>query len=210
MRNFPFKKRRPRPSSPSSLASTFITLNINGYYQNCRGLRTKLVNFNCNTSCFNYVFISLTETWLTNNFHTSELGLSNYNIFRCDRSPKTSSCNRGGGVLVAVRKDIASFPLMIPSNNVEQLFVRFSFNSLNIIICSVYIPPSSPIDLYTTHLNTIDFIVQKYPNHSLVLTGDYNLPFISWSNDTHGLCFLTQTISEYTTIPERLALLGFY
>ncbi|KAL4119340.1 hypothetical protein QTP88_012158 [Uroleucon formosanum] len=77
--------------------------------------------------------------------------------------------------------------------------------------CSpVYIPPSSPIELYTTHLNTIDFIVQKYLNHSFILTGDYNLPFISWSNDTHGLCFLTQTISDFTSIPERLAIHGFF
>jgi len=113
-------------------------------------------------------------------------------------------------VLVAVRKDMASSPLVLPNNSVEQLFVRFSLNSLNIIICSVYISPSSPIELYTTHLNTIDFIVQKYPNHSFILTGDYNLPFISWSNDTHGLCFLTQTISEYTSIPERLAIHGFF
>ncbi|KAE9524498.1 hypothetical protein AGLY_015086 [Aphis glycines] len=108
-------------------------------------------------------------------------------------SPQTSSYNRGGGVLVAIRKDLASSPLFIPNISID-----------------VYIPPSSPVEHYNTHLNTIDFIVQKYPNHSLILTGDYNLPFISWSNDTHGLCFLTQSISEYTSIPERLAIHGFY
>lgn len=212
MRNFPFKKRHPSSTSSSTInfANTPTTCNINGFYQNCRGLRTKLVNFNCNTSCFNYFFIVLTETWLSNSFYSSELGLDNYNIYRCDRSPQTSSFNRGGGVLVAVRKDIDSSPLIIPYNNVEQLFVRFSLNSLNIIISSVYIPPSSPIDLYTTHLNTIDFIVHNYPNHSFILTGDYNLPFISWSNDAHGLCFLSHTISEYTAIPERLAIHGFF
>lgn len=211
MYNYPFKKRYPNSSSPSSIntINTPTTTNINGYYQNCRGLRTKLVNFNCNTSCFNYIFIALTETWLTSSVYSSELGLNNYNIFRCDRSPQTSSCSRGGGVLVAVRKDMASSSLIIPNNNVEQLFVRFSHNSLNIIICSVYIPPSSPIELYATHLNTIDFIVKKYPYHSFILAGDYNLPFLSWSNDAHGLCFQTQTISEFT-IPERLAFHGLF
>ncbi|KAL4120326.1 hypothetical protein QTP88_013042 [Uroleucon formosanum] len=83
-----------------------------------------------------------------------------------------------------------------------------SFNLFNIF--NVYMPPSSSIELYTTHLNTIDFIIQKYPNHSFILTGDYNLPFISWSNDTHGLFFLTQTISDFTSIPERLAIHGFF
>lgn len=79
-------------------------------HQDCRGLRTNLDIFNCNTSCFNYVLIVLRETWLTYNFYTSELGHSYYNVFRCDRSPQTSQCNRNGGVLGNMRKDIASSP----------------------------------------------------------------------------------------------------
>lgn len=34
----------------------------------------------------------------------SELGFYNYNIFRCDKSCLTSNCNRGGGVLIGIRK----------------------------------------------------------------------------------------------------------
>lgn len=47
-------------------------------------------------------------------------------------------------------------------------------------------------------------------NICLILTGDYILPPISWSNDSHGLCFVAQSITEYTSIPERLATHGFY
>jgi hypothetical protein len=157
MHNFPLKKRRPSPSSPSSISNnnTPITVSINGYYQNHRGLRTKLVNFNYNTSCLNYVFIAFTKTWLTNSFHNSEVGLSNYNVFRCDSSSQTSSFNRGGGVLVAVRKDVAFSRLISPNYSVEQLFVLFSHNFLNINVC---IRASSFLKLNTTYLDAIDHI----------------------------------------------------
>lgn len=121
------------------------------------------------------MFIALTETWLNNNFHTAELGLCNYDIFRHDRSPITSFCNRGCGKLVAVCNDITSFPLLIPNNNVEQLFVRFTLNSLNFIICSLHTPPSLPIDLYVTYLNTFEFTIQQYPNHIIITCFHYKL-----------------------------------
>jgi len=39
-----------------------------GYYQNCRGLRTKIVNFKRNVACINFDLFVLTETWLNNSF----------------------------------------------------------------------------------------------------------------------------------------------
>lgn len=54
---------------------------IIGFYQNCRGLRTKLCILKCNGAVFNYVFICLTETWVCDSFHDSELGLTNYTIY---------------------------------------------------------------------------------------------------------------------------------
>jgi hypothetical protein len=115
----------------------------------------------------------------------------------------------GGGVLIAVCKDIVSFLLNIPNNSVQQLFVHFSYNSLNIIISSVYIPPSSFINYYAAHIDTIDFIIRKYLSHIFLLVGNYNLPFISWSNNTHGLLFHSKIIFDYTSIPEQLASAGF-
>lgn len=130
--------------------------------------------------------------------------------FRYDRSPLASSCNRGGGVLIAVLKDCCANFFNIPYTNVEQLFIFFSFNSIKCIICSVYLPPSSSLNLYNSHLNTIDFTVHKYPDLILILTGDYNLPFISWSNDAYVLCYSSQSIFDSVFILERLALNDFY
>jgi len=66
-----------------------------GFYQNCRGPRTKLNILNSNVACFNYIFIVLTEnrTNLNENIANGELDLFNYNIFRCDRNSATCSCS---------------------------------------------------------------------------------------------------------------------
>lgn len=106
---------------------TAIYINYFGYYQNCRGLRTKVYNYcNYNTTCFNYILKALTETWLNYNFHRSEFGLINYNIYRCNRSSLISSKEMGGNVLIAVRKDI-------PSSLVNNPDHRISNNYLSIL-----------------------------------------------------------------------------
>jgi len=72
-----------------------------GYYQNVRGLRTKINVIKCSVSSFFYDYIILSETWLNEEFNDNELGFSQYNIFRCDRNINTSNLSRGGGVLCA-------------------------------------------------------------------------------------------------------------
>ena len=51
--------------------------------------------------------IAFSETWLHEGILRGELGMENFTIFRCDRSKLTSSNERGGGVLIAVRSNIS-------------------------------------------------------------------------------------------------------
>ncbi|KAF0703888.1 Uncharacterized protein FWK35_00025208, partial [Aphis craccivora] len=51
------------------LTSSLQSDKILGFYQNCRGHRTKLTNLICNICTFSHLFIVLTETWLNNNFN---------------------------------------------------------------------------------------------------------------------------------------------
>lgn len=113
--------------------------------------------------------------------------------------------------LIAVHKDIISSLLVISNSNVEQLFVRWliyirSINSFNFILCSIYLTYSFSIDFHTAHLNTVNFIVQKYPNHIFLFISHCNLPFITWSNDARGLCNSSQFILGYICVFERLTL----
>lgn len=98
----------------SDTTSRSITKNnYFGFYQNCRGLRTKLSTVKRNVASYDYIFIALTETWLNINIFDNELGMIKYNVSRCDRYMVTNNSSRGGGVLVAIRNDIPSYVLPV-------------------------------------------------------------------------------------------------
>lgn len=74
------------------------------YYQNCRGLRTKLNTLLMNALADSYDIIILSETWLIPTILDCEILDSRYSIFRCDRNRAATGKRDGGGVLVAVRR----------------------------------------------------------------------------------------------------------
>jgi len=209
----PLKKLQTHPPTHSSVASVDHDHNVLnskssissfGFYQNCRGLRTKLFNFKCNIVSFNYVFIVLTDTWLNDSFHNNELGMFNYNIYRCDRSSLTSNSSRGGSIIIAIRKDFQSFLLPSPNLSLEQLFVSFIFDFKTYIIGAVYLPPSSSPSIYENYSKSIDLIIDNFPHSTYIIFGDFNLPEITWSNDIHGLSYSSTTNIRHPCIPEHL------
>jgi len=101
------------------------------------------------------LFICLTETLLCDSFHDSDLGLTNYTIYRCGRSSLTSSFFKGGGALIATLRDIVSNLIYTPAMNVEHLFVKFSFNSINYVVCSEYFPPICPTSVYKSFITAL-------------------------------------------------------
>jgi len=70
-------------------------------------------------SLFNYIFICLSETWVSDSFVDNELGLINYAVFRCDRNSDTSNCYRGGGALIDIRNDVVGELLPTIAYNVS-------------------------------------------------------------------------------------------
>lgn len=119
----------------------------------------------------------------------SELGLSNYIVFRCDRNISTSTHSRGGGALIAIRNDIPSSLHSTALNNVEHLFVKITVNKTLFIIGSVYIPPRSPAAVYESFIELVQSILSSNNDCNLILCGDFNLPNITWSNDEFGLSY---------------------
>jgi hypothetical protein len=173
-----------------------------GFYQNCHGLRTKLPCFKCNVSLFNYIFICLSETWLSDSFFDNELGLFNYAVFRCDRNSDTSNCYRGGGALIAIRNDVVCELLPTTAYTVEHLFVRFHVQNVTFVVCSVYIPPNSPVLVYESFMSAVQVTISLNPDCVFIICGDLNLPDTSWSNDDYGLIYcsssgpIVQCVSE--------------
>lgn len=116
----------------------------------------------------NYAFIIFTETWLINIFLNCELSLLNYELYRNDRCYLTSNCSRGDGVFIGVGKDIPSSILTVPEFNFEQIYVRFSLNKCSYIFGGVYIPSFSPTHIYDSHMQSVEYIIYTFPNHTLI------------------------------------------
>lgn len=80
--------------------------------------------------------------------------------------------------------------MSITLSNIEHIFIKLKLNNtLNLILGACYIPPNSLLSVYTKHVETIEEILQTSPNVKFILTGDYNLPNVYFSNDSDGLIF---------------------
>jgi Endonuclease/Exonuclease/phosphatase family. len=154
---------------------------FSAYYQNVRGIRTKLKTLTCNVPLNEYSAIIFTETWLIPSIKTSEIGLDNYNIYRCDRD--RTDVTRGGGVLIAVNKCFKSKRIVLNSS-LEILFVLVNIKSKDVVISTVYLPPNSIYGNYQEYTDTLDTIIRKHKGAVLMLTGDFNLPNITWDPNT--------------------------
>ncbi|XP_043471434.1 uncharacterized protein LOC122507201 [Leptopilina heterotoma] len=118
------------------------------YYQNVRGLRTKLLTLRKSIPVNSAVVFVFTETWLHSSINSNELGFKNFTIYRCDRSSLTSSSLRGGGVLIAVNNDFPSVLIPTRCSTIEMVFIRVKVFGVWHIFGAVYIPPNSNVNVY--------------------------------------------------------------
>ena len=152
------------------------------YYQNCNGIKSKLIDLRLNVLNCTYDVIILTETWLRSDIGDPEIISENYTIFRRDRNLHLTNKSGGGGVLVAVKNTIeATRRVDLEAPNLEEIFVLLPKFNEGIILCACYIPPSSSKETYETHFYKLQDIHLKMANYTLAAVGDYNLPKFSWT-----------------------------
>lgn len=137
-----------------------------------------------------YDIIIITETWLDDTISDAELGLSGYQIFRRDRSGATSSKDRGGGVIIAIREGLDATPI-ISEQSLELQYVLLRDGSSSLLISAIYLPPDAPIDSYNCFTDTLVKTHEQFPSAKLILLGDYNLPHVSWVFNALGSSFST-------------------
>lgn len=128
-----------------------------------------------------YDILVLTETNLSPDISDSELGLTGYSVFRCDRSSASSSKVCGGGVLVAAKSDLLLNRIITSTTDVETLFLSIGAHSTRLLIGGTYIPPQQPIQAYEHFCEAVDEVMSSCPSLNLVLlAGDFNLPQVDW------------------------------
>ena len=172
------------------------------YYQNVRGLNTKISDFYTNVHLENYDIILLTETWLTASTTSSMLFPAHYNVFRCDRQGK-----RGGGVLIAVNSKLNAKPILYFDQNIEAIWLEIEYENCNkFIIGNSYLPPN--LD-NLTYINYLEQIINYFENskHKLVIAGDFNLPELKWNENIDPSTLIGTSIKS-TKFLELIGLLN--
>lgn len=196
--------RMSSTSNSSNMTSSTTPCEI--YCQNVNGLLTKRDLLLAEVLAADYSIYAFTETALNDSVASNELFPANFSVYRCDRSEKTSKKSSKGGVLVAVNKSLDSQLIeSCEENGCEQVWVKITNSVTNLIIASVYIPPSQPISVYEAHLSCIKRIVSTIDLDTQVKTkikqqvkiyGDFNLPDLIWQMDDDSDSFIPINISR--------------
>ena len=116
------------------------------YYQNVRGLRSKLTELYQSSLACNYHIISISETWLNSSVFNDEILCPRYQIFRSDRNYEALNSSRGGGVLLAVSNEFRAQQLDLSnlrnniSVNIDVVGVKVDTGFSTIVAYTIYIP----------------------------------------------------------------------
>lgn len=155
------------------------------FYQNCRGLNSKIKDFSLSIISADYDVVALTEAWLKSSTLSTELFGNNYFVYRCDRFSSNSEKSAGGGVLVAVKSNFQSEHLFSDSfANLEIVVIRMVSVNVNIYICCLYIPPNLNCNIYDSVLNALNEIFKNIislgVNDNFFFLGDFNITACNW------------------------------
>jgi len=156
--------RNPYANNPvvnSSFSEHNIcNFNLKIFYQNVRGLKTKLINIRCAFPMLSiYDVIVLTETWLSPDIKDAELGFVGFQVYRLDRNPNNSPFSRG--VLIAIISSLKSHPVPLNVSNVEQVYALVSINTNNFLVGCVYLPPVAPLTIVESHLSSVKNVLSN-------------------------------------------------
>lgn len=129
------------------------------YYQNVRGLRTKTGRFLRGVCLNQYDIISITETWLPDSVHSSELFDGRYMVWRRDRDYVRTGQTKGGGVLIAVKRELNAVERSEWRSSAEDIWVTISCKSRrnnrsrNIHLCTLYLCNECGGNSFSVQLN---------------------------------------------------------
>lgn len=160
------------------MSTTMVKL----YYQNVRGLRTK--SDSCFQACSDGFFdiIAFTETWLNHSHVDVDFFPNQYVVHRSDRQYVPGVIERGGGVLLAVRRSMSVIRRhdLELTNECVWLEIRLKGRS-PLLIGNHYFPPQFPVCLLKAYLDDLGLRLGSV-NADILILGDFNLAGVSWSS----------------------------
>ncbi|XP_072041144.1 uncharacterized protein [Amphiura filiformis] len=154
------------------------------FYLNTRSTKNKTVDLQAIVYSLDYDVILITESWLNSTIPDSFILPSGYVVYRNDRTG-----TRGGGVLIAVKMDLASHRHVELETYPESCVVEVNPQpGKSVLLSVVYRPPvytnagMEDMDMLSSFIDSI----QSHQIKNKIIVGDFNLPRINW------------TLNEYT------------
>ena len=152
------------------------------YMWNARGLVTRntretLQNIQDDIRDEKYLIVSIMETWFGEDDSDEGVSLEGFNIYRADRKDKTDE----GGAVIYVNDALEAQNIsQISKSNCEMVAVRIP--EMNLVVITVYRPPSAKKDDFKVIIEEIDKIMQNLekPEPNILINGDFNFSFIEW------------------------------
>ena len=153
-------------------------------YQNIRCLvsdnsRNKIDYFKEFTLDNEILFLNFTETWLDESID-KDAKIIGYKEFRSDRDGL-----KQGGVAIYLHDNLEGDILATISKNKCEM-VAIKSQGLNTINIVVYRPPKTKGEDFYCILDKVEEILNEMgnPNPIILLTGDFNFPFVEWINNS--------------------------
>ena len=162
----------PTPVAPPKSNDSWLSSPKSVCVLNCRSLINKLSLFQSFVYSSDFTFICLTETWLSDYVSDGEILPNDFALYRTDRP------TRGGGVLIAVKSYVPSSSVPSPPD-IEVISVEIGTNH-DLVLCSIYVPPDSPVSLIFSLVFYLSNLVSSY--NKCIFVGDFNFPDINWSS----------------------------
>lgn len=119
--------------------------------------------------------LAITETFLDANILDTELSSDSYTIFWKDRN------RHGGGVMLMLKSTIPAIRRYDLESHCELLWIEITTITTKILFGVFYSPPSGPRDIPLDWLNLS--LSGFSPSTPIILTGDFNIPDVTWSDD---------------------------
>ena len=162
------------------LGNSILNLNVRGLHlAKDRTKHNQLGDFGKGEGALAMV---VTETWLSANVLSAEVGIPGFHLHRSDRAERTR-----GGVAIYVRDDLTVLNSCSFSNSAVE-FLVLKVRELKTVLVGVYRPPDTMAKEWEEALAALEEAVEvaqahtsKYP--SVVVAGDFNFPTIQWGQE---------------------------
>lgn len=155
------------------------------FYQNVRGLKTKLPTWYSSMLISDHLLVAATETFLDDSVEDAEVVPDDWKLLRRDR------VSRCGGVLLAARPGVTLHRRReLESELGEDLWATVTYRGISFIVCVVYIRPTATDDVYMNVFCNIESFLSD-SNTKLFILGDLNMNSTSNNIRNYYCYFLT-------------------